>query len=166
MSTQRPALLAAAIVLLGAACRESTAPLNERASVVVQRDTLTSTTVTGGTMQWIHFTVPVAIHNTTQVPQTFDYCASSIETQVGGTWTRVWSPYCLMNFVPLVPILPGETRSVNVVVDAAIAGPGGPPWEGASVNGTYRYAAWITPVEVVGTVSWTASNAFILRQGL
>lgn len=165
MSTRRHTLIAAALVLLGAACSDATAPAGVSATVMVP-DTLVTSQVASSNAQWIQFTLPVSIRNTASVPLTFLYCGSGIEVQNGDVWTNVWFPICaLMNSSLPTPILPGETRVLSMTITGAVAGNGGPKWENASIGGTYRLKAALMADGVSGTIPTIGSNAFTLKQG-
>ena len=49
-----------------------------------------------------------------------------------------------------------------MTIAAAIKGPGGPVWENATVNGTYRFTAGLLPSGFVGDIPTVGSNAFTL----
>jgi hypothetical protein len=157
---RRQSLFTAAFVVTALACSHVTEP-NE-ATVVVQRDTLVASVVSAEALEWMQFIAPVAIHNTTSTPLTFDLCSFSIETQRNGEWQPVWSPYCLLTGGPPAPIQPGETREISLTIAAALKAPGGPVWANATVNGTYRFTAALLPPGFVGAAPKVGSNAFTL----
>ena len=164
MSTHRHTLIAAAVMFLGAACSDATAPIEARATVTVP-DTLVTNSLSSSTAQWMQFTMPITIRNTASVPLTFAYCASHIEVQNGGTWTNIWSPICALSSEAKLPILPGETRMVSMTFTASVAGNGGPRWDNISIDGTYRFLAGLIPDGFSGTIPTISSNAFVLKQG-
>jgi len=164
MTTRHQTLIAAALVVLAAACSETTAPIEARAIVTVP-DTLVTRPMSSSNAQWMQLTIPVSIRNTASVPLTFSYCASSIEAQNGGSWTNVWSPICALSSEASLPILPGETRVVSMPLAAVIAGNGGPVWGTSTVEGTYRVLAALVPEGFSGIIPTVSSNAFVLRQG-
>jgi hypothetical protein len=162
MFAGRPALLVATLLVLGTACAGDTmAPIEVRASVVVP-DTLSARHMPAATAQWIQVSMPVSIRNTSSVPLSFMYCASSIEAESGGSWTSVWSPYCLLTQNSASPILPGETRVVQLSVDAAISGNGGPMWGDGTLTGRYRLSAALLPDGYSGVIPKITSNTFTL----
>lgn len=165
MRARHQSLFTVVFAVFAVACSHVTEPSEPQATVVVQRDTLVASVVSAGGVDWMQFIAPVAIHNTTSTPLTFDFCSFSIETQRNGEWQPVWSPYCLLTGGAIAPIQPGETREVSLTIGAAIRGPGGPVWENTSVNGTYRFTAALLPSGFVGAAPRIGSNAFTLLRG-
>jgi hypothetical protein len=165
MRARHQSLFTVVFAVFAVACSHVTEPSEPQATVVVQRDTLVASVVSAGAVDWMQFTIPLAIHNTTSAPLTFDICFSSIDTQRSGDWQSVWSPYCALTTGSNAPIQPGETREVSVSIVASIQGPGGPPWGSATVNGTYRFTAGLLPSGFVGAIPRIGSNAFTLMRG-
>jgi len=144
------------------ACSGTTDPRAARATVTVQRDTIEASRVVGGSVTWLQFTVPAAIHNAGSVSVTFSYCASVIEAPARGAWDAVWSPICALDSRAALEIAPGETREITVDVSAAVAGPGGPTWNSAAVDGTYRLAVGLVAAGLDGRIPQIPSNSFRL----
>jgi hypothetical protein len=147
------------------ACASATEPSAPRATVTVQRDTIVASRVVGGSVTWIRFTVPAAIHNGGSVSLTYPYCVSVIEAPARGVWGVVWSPICALGSKTDLEIAPGETRQISVDVSAAVAGPGGPTWGSASVDGTYRLAVGLVAAGLDGRIPQIPSNPFTLVDG-
>jgi len=164
MAARTQTLITAALMLLGAACSDTTAPVEARATVTVP-DTVVASQLSVSAEQWMQFTIPVSIRNTASVPLTFFLCGTRIEAQNAGVWTNVWSPICSLSAGSDSPILPGETRAVTMTITASVAGAGGPLWGNASVAGTYRLNAALIPEGFSGTIPTISSNAFTLKQG-
>ena len=165
MFARHSAITAVVLAALASGCSDVTDPLAVGATVVVQRDTLVATVTTAAAVQWMHFSLPIAIHNTSDVALSFDYCFSSIDTRIAGEWSKVWSPYCLLAAGSATDIRPGETLQIVLSIDAAIDGPGGPQWGSRPVDGTYRFTAGFIPVGVGGRFLTVGSNAFTLIRG-
>jgi hypothetical protein len=155
----------AALVILGIACSSPTGPGDPRATVVVQRDMLATTSVVAGTVTWLRFEVPIAIENSDRVALTFVGCATTIEARTGAEWTTAWTPTCSTGTDSPLVIPPGEVRELTVSVIAATAGPGGPEWRAAGTDGTYRLVAGLIPANTGGRIPKVPSNAFTLGRG-
>jgi hypothetical protein len=162
MFARRPAFLVAALLLMGTACaRDTMAPIEVRATVVVP-ETLPTRQVPTTTTAWIQASLPVSIHNTSSVPLSFVHCGSTIETEIAGSWTTVWSPVCALAQDTPSPILPGETRVAEFSVVATISANGGSPWGDETLTGRYRLSAALLPDGYSGVIPKIASNTFIL----
>jgi hypothetical protein len=161
----RQRLLDTVALVAVAGCQTIIEPAPQPASVAVQRDTLVATLSSAGGVEWMHFTIPVAIYNSSVQTLSFNYCASSIDAPVGGGWTTVWSPICALSTTATTDILPGQTRQLTLAIDAAISGPGGPAWQSANVNGVYRLAVGFNPASMSVTMPKISSNTFTLLKG-
>jgi hypothetical protein len=153
------------VTLAGTACSSATEPSAPRATVTVQRDTIVASRVVGGGVTRIRFTVPAAIHNAGPVSLTYPFCAAFIEAPARGVWDVVWSPSCVLGSSTDLEIAPGETRQIAVEVSAAVAGPGGPTWGSAAVDGTYRLAVRLVAAGLTGRIPQVPSNPFTLVDG-
>jgi hypothetical protein len=130
--------------------------------VTVQRDTIIAERMPAGSVQWMRFTVPVSIHNTDVAPVTLAYCGNGIETPENSGWRSVWSPFCLLESTSQITIAPGDTRQIDFDVTAAVAGPGGPEWRNATVEGTYRITIGMIADNSGGRAPVVASNTFVV----
>ena len=165
MSLIRQALILAALVAVGIACDGSTGPRPEpraETSVVVQDDTLIATVTQYESLEWVRFTIPVAIHNGGPAAVQRFRCAYGIEAETGDAWQGVYSPLCSLELVPPEVIAPGQTRQLDMLIHATLAGPGAPKWRDEGIDGTYRVAMLLTPVGAEGAVPMATSNPFVL----
>jgi hypothetical protein len=132
-----------------------------RATVVVP-ETLSTRQAPTATTQWIDVNIPVSIHNTSSVPLTFIHCGSVLEAESGNSWATVWSPICALAADTPSPILPGETRVVEMSIIATISGNGGLSWGDGTLTGRYRLSAALLPDRYSGTIPRITSNTFTL----
>jgi hypothetical protein len=144
-------------VATATACDVSTAPRNQPVTLAVTADTIIAGLNTGGTMTWLQFTLPVAIYNGRAVPVSVDYCLVSIEEPSGTEWQVVWAPVCALEGTTAPVIAPGETKTFQWPVAAAVAGSGGPMWRSQTLNGTYRLSL---ATDALGTLT---SNTFTVN---
>jgi len=156
-----PRYLSYAALPLVVACADATAPA-ARATVVVQTDTVAATVSTAGTVNWMGFALPIAIHNAGRRPILFEHCASAVEARAGSQWHAVWTPICALPATSLTEIQPGETRELVLSITAAVEGPGGPRWESAEITGTYRFKAGLFLEGRGRALPDARSNAFVL----
>lgn len=162
MVLARRMLPLAALVAGIAGCSDATGPRAPHATVTVQAPSLAATTVPAGAITWIHFTVPVRIDNTGTTTLAYSPCMVRVDARAGETWTAAWTPNCAaVDWVPL-EILPGESRDISVVVDAALAGPGGPPWLASPSASEFRLVALLGSETTNGRIPEMASNSFTL----
>jgi hypothetical protein len=148
-----------------AACSDSTGPLTPHAAVTVQAPSLAATTVPAGAVTWIHFTIPVRIDNTGMTTLQYSPCMQRVDVRTGDTWTAAWTPNCAATeWIPL-EIPPGESREFSAVVDAALSGPGGPPWLASPNASEFRYVALLASETTNGRVPEVPSNSFTLVVG-
>lgn len=165
MSLGRRSITFVALAAGLAACSDSTGPIMPRATVTVPAPSLAATTVTGGAVTWIRFTVPVHIENTGMSTLQYSPCGGRVDVRSGDTWTAAWTPNCsATEWIPL-EIAPGESRDVDVMVDAAISGPGGPPWLAPTAAVEYRFVALLASSTTNGRIPEFASNSFTLVIG-
>jgi hypothetical protein len=157
------------LLLLGiivTACTDASAPTTARAAVEVEASTLDvtlgTTQGTGGVIEWMRVTVPVAIHNTGTAVLHHWSCLVRIETRAGDGWEPVWDPICLLIATPPERILPAETLRFSMEVWAALDGPAGPDWKRDEVEGTYRLIAHLGTPATRGSMLTVESNAFTL----
>jgi hypothetical protein len=143
------------------ACADGTAP-ELRATVVVQSSTVIATVSAAGSIDWMRFTLPVAIYNGSRRLIRFEYCASAVEKAAGSGWRAVWTPICSLSADSPAEIQPGETRELSLDITAAVDGPGGPRWDSDEINGTYRFRAGLVPDGYSGVIPGTGSNTFVL----
>jgi hypothetical protein len=102
-------------------------------------DTLAAFVNTAATVSWLQFTIPVSIHNEQSVPMSIDFRLASVDEPSGTDWTMVWALVCFADGSGTLPtIAPGETKTFQWPVAAAISGPRGPKWGGRTLDGTYR----------------------------
>ncbi len=157
--------LAVAALAAVAACSDSTGPIMTRAAVTVPAPSLTATSVTGGAVTWIRFSVPVHIENTGFVTLMYSPCFERVDVRTGDTWAAAWTPDCAATeWIPL-EIPPGESRDVDVQVQAAVSGPGGPQWLAAPGASEYRFVALLGLPAVKGRIPEFVSNSFTLVGG-
>ena len=107
-------------------------------TVAVTADTIIAGLNIAGTVTWLQFTLPVAIHNGRTVPVSVDLCLASVEEPSGTDWRMVWAPLCVLEGTTPPTVAPGETKTFQWQVVAAVSGPGGPKWGSQTVNGAYR----------------------------
>jgi hypothetical protein len=142
------------------ACADATAP-EHRVTVVVQSETVTPALSTAGSVNWMRFTLPLAIHNGSPRPIRFDHCTSAVDAPTGGEWRVVWTPICPLSASSPGDIQPGETREVTVTIIAAVDGPGAPRWDNDQIDGTYRFRMGLIRNELRKVIP-VASNTFML----
>jgi hypothetical protein len=135
------AVIAGAVTAAG--CTVFTGPKSHPVTISVTSDTLVAFVNTGPNISWLQFTIPVAIHNGQSAPVTVDYCLASVDEPSGTDWTMVWAPVCALEGSTAPTIAPGETKTFQWPVTAAISGPGGPKWGGQTLDGTYRLSLTI-----------------------
>ena len=126
-------------------------------TLAVTADTIIAGLNTAGTVTWLQFTLPVSIFNGRAVPVSVDYCLASVEEPSGAAWKMVWAPVCALEGTTSPVIAPGETKSFQWGVAAAVTGSGGPTWEAPVVNGTYRLSL---ATAALGTLT---SNTFVVN---
>jgi hypothetical protein len=145
-------------------CSGATAP-STQARVVVTAETVVASVTSGGSVEWLGFSVPASVTNTGPDAIELGLCGgASVEQLVDGEWQRVWSPICVLSAgATATPIAPGETRAFSVIVSAALSGNGGPRWESGAVNATHRLAVAIRSVEERRSFGTVLSNSFELR---
>jgi hypothetical protein len=153
-----------AVAALTGACL-STEPQMPAATVTVHADTVQSSTSVGTRVTWLTFRVPVSVRNDDIVAIEEVGCAMDVEWLDGTEWRRAWSPVCTLIGGVHRYIQPGETRSYEMVVSAALEGPGAPDWSSPSITGTYRMSAGLTRTVRGGTViPRIPSNSFVIRE--
>ena len=123
-------------------------------TLAVTVDTIIAGLNTGASATFLQLTIPVAIHNGQTVPVSVDFCLASLEEPSGTAWKTVWAPICFLEGNAPSTIAPGETKTFQWQVAAAISGPGNPTWGSPVVNGTYRLSL---ATAALGTLS---SNTF------
>jgi hypothetical protein len=148
-----------------AACSDATSPAEPRATVTVQAQSLAVTTVPAGAVTWIEFTVPLRIDNAGPAALTFQFCASRVEAREGDGWSAAWTPVCAAERGAPITIPAGESRELGLTVQAAIQGPGGPPWRAGPTATSYRFAAGLMPAGASGLIPIVPSNTFSLAGG-
>jgi hypothetical protein len=149
-------LLVAGIV----ACATPSAP-EISATLRVRSADLQAAQVTEGTVTWIRFTVPLTVQNLGVTDLRFIDCSAAVDALVSARWTRVWSPICAAASGALLPA--GATRDFDLVVSAAIAGPGTPAWSGVP-DANYRVSFGVWSAGVDGKLPRLYSNSFALRE--
>jgi hypothetical protein len=154
-------ILMALAVVCGLGCSEPTRP-GAHVRVSVASDSIVGTIVHAGDVDWLHFSLTVAIENRGGAPVEYTVCLSSIEGYDGAGWSTVWSPACFVLAASDGQVAPGETRQFELDVTAAIAGPGGPTWNSPQVAGMYRFQAGVYATDG-SSIDVNPSNGFILR---
>lgn len=138
--------------LVGSACSDTAAPGGIPAvSLEVERDTLVASMTNAGSVTWMTFTVPVSIHNMGARTVTFSSCNAAIAAPSGTGTYLVWMPICSLDRAGTVAIGPGDTRHVEVRVNAAVEGPGAPAWNSEVIDGSYRLGVRLAPLRMKPT---------------
>jgi hypothetical protein len=133
-----------ACAMTAAGCTLFTGPKSHPVTISVTSDTLAAFVNTGPNISWLQFTIPVSIHNGESAPMSIDFCLASVDEPSGTDWKLVWAPICALEGSAAPPtIAPGETKTFQWPVAAAISGPGGPKWGGRTLDGTYRLSVTI-----------------------
>lgn len=165
MLIARRMLSLVALVAGIAACSDGPWPRAPHAAVTVQSTSLTATTAAAGAVTWLHFSIPVRIDNTGTTTLSYSPCLQRVDVRTGDTWTAAWTPDCAATeWIPL-EIPAGESREFSVVVDAAVSGPGGPPWLASPGASEFRYVALLGSQTTNGRIPEVASNSFTLVVG-
>lgn len=131
-------VVVAGATLLG--CGSPTDPA-ARARLTALAQTVPATTTQAGAVQWLAFTVPLRLENTGSAVLRYSTCGFAIEVQSASVWRTVWAPMCTLENSSPPELAPGQTLELNLVVGAALSGPGGPPWDHTAVADTYRVRA-------------------------
>ena len=164
MLLARRTLFCASLIAL-AACSESTGPLASSATVTVTSSSLAATRTTAGGITWIQFSVPVRIENTGTTTLKYEHCSEQVEARTGTSWSVAWTPICSVTLDRLALIIPpGESREFTEAVQAAVSGPGGPPWLASAGAPEFRFVAVLSP-NTTGRLPVVASNSFTLAIG-
>jgi hypothetical protein len=142
--------------MTAAGCTVFTGPKSHPVTISVTSDTIVAGVRTGPDISWLQFTIPVSIHNGQSAPVSIDYCLASVNEPSGTDWTMVWAPVCSAIATTAPTIAPGETKTFQWSVAAAIRGPGGPKWGGTTLDGTYRLSL------VIGANEKLESNSFVI----
>lgn len=116
-------------------CTLFTGPKSHPVTISVTPETLAADVRQAGDITWLEFTIPVSIHNGQSSGLPIDFCLASVQDASGAV---VWAPLCSAIATTTPTIAPGETKTYQWQVVAAIRGPGGPKWGGQSLDGTYR----------------------------
>ncbi|MCC7054647.1 MAG: hypothetical protein IT355_15355 [Gemmatimonadaceae bacterium] len=157
-------LLSGTLSALGA-CTNAVAPPAPAAvtvTVTVRAASVDPVVTAAGSVTWVRFTLPLRFENTGATSVSVEPCASYIESRSGGTWRSAWMPVCATGGASLRDILPGEIRDAEIQVAAALAGPGAPRWDAASLDVPLRYQAGYVWHGVSGRIPTVASNEFTL----
>jgi hypothetical protein len=149
-------LLIAGIV----ACATPSAP-EIAATLRVRSADIQAAQVVEGAVTWIRFTVPLTVQNLGATDLRIIDCAAAVDALVSARWNRVWSPICAAASGPILPA--GATRDFDLLVSAAIAGPGSPMWSGAP-DANYRVSLGVWSAGVDGELPRLFSNRFVLRE--
>ena len=161
----RRALVAVAAGCLAAACEGTTGPRTPLATVIVNADTVQASTFTGPRVTWVNFKVPVSIRNDDVLAIEEPTCTTWIEWADASDWKTAYAPGCLLSGGLHTWIQPGETRSYEMSISAAVEGPGAPAWEAPSIAGTYRVSLGLVLQQgVSGLIPRVPSNAFVIRE--
>lgn len=143
--------------MTAAGCTLFTGPKSHPVTLSVMSDTLAAFVNTAATVSWLQFTIPVSIHNGRSEPMSIDFCLASVDEPSGTDWTMVWAPVCFLENRTASTIAPGETKTFQWPVAAAISGPGGPKWGGRTLDGTYRLSLTIGANEKLESNSFAIS---------
>lgn len=158
----RQMLVATAVAVTLSSCSSATDVRAPQGGVVV-RDTVVAATVNGTAGNgWLHFEVPLIVHNTGNTPLTIQFCASVVQVQRETSWEAAWSPVCAASAFTGLIIQPGETRDYTLPVTASLQGSGSPLWGDAGLNGRYRVAVGVTTPGFGGSIPHFMSGAFSL----
>jgi hypothetical protein len=157
---RRVAVVSAVCLAAVVGCRDAIGPVAAAPDVRLLGDTLVGDRRQSGNVSYLAFAVPVEVRNTTSGALRFEECATVVEQQSApGNWRRAWSPMC--PFSPSgVDIAAGETRLFVMEVQAILAGPSAPVWDGATQTGAVR--AQVSLTGSAGELKAT-TNAVILR---
>lgn len=151
------------VVLLVAgidACATPSAP-EIAATLRVRSADIEAAQVVEGAVTWIRFTVPLTAQNLGATDLRIIDCSAAVDALLSARWTRVWSPICAAASGALLPA--GATRDFDLVVSAAIAGPGAPAWGGAP-DANYRVSLGVWSAGIDGELPRLFSNSFALRE--
>lgn len=158
-------MVAIAAGCLATACHEATGPRTPLAIVTVDADTVQASRYVGPRVTWVNFKVPVSIRNNDVFAIDEPGCTTSIEYPAGAGWKMAWSPVCLLVGGVHDWIQPGETRTYEMFVSAAIEGPGAPEWSAPAIEGTYRLSAGLVLAQGGGgLIPRVPSNTFVIRE--
>lgn len=163
MRQRRQILLLSSTLFAVGACTNAVAPPSPASvTVTVRAASLDPVVTAAGSVTWVRFTLPLRFENTGSTSVSVAPCASYLESRSGGTWRLAWMPICATGGASLRDIPPGETRDAEIQVDAALAGPGAPRWDAASLDVPLRYQAGYVRQGVSGKIPTVASNEFTL----
>jgi hypothetical protein len=154
--------LSGTLSALGACATPVAPPTPAAVTVTVRAASVDPVVTTAGSVTWMQFTLPLRFENTGATSVSLEPCASYLESRSGTTWRSAWMPVCATGGASLRDILPGETRDADIQVAAALAGPGAPRWDAASLNVPLRYQAGYVAYRVSGSIPTVASNEFTL----
>ncbi len=163
-------IAALASTITSSACALFTGPKDHSSvTVKVTPDTIIAQLNTSTNVTWVQFTIPITIHNGLSSELLVNFCQLDILAATGG---GVYEPNCFDIITTSLKFVPGETRTLQWPVSAAIGGPGNPKWNRQTVDGVYHVrlalgaeAAWISNEFVISelTTSTVAVRAVARR---
>lgn len=161
MSHVRRVPMLAAFVLIGSGCEAPVGRPTVAVGVSVLLTSVDAQVSQTGSITWVAFALSVRFENLGETQVIFVPCASFLESLSGSGWRAAWRPICLaVDGSSLHHIPPGDKRTVEIQVTAALAGPGGPKWEGAGLDERLRYRAGYSFPGATGGMQTVPSNEF------
>ncbi len=149
-------------LLVWSACKNNTSP-ESQAFISVNSDTLVASRVANATSTIIRLSVPVTITNNGAMALTYFECASQLEKKTENGWVNAWTAICALAGDHSGNIQPGETRTFELDIVAALDGSFNPRWTADTLTAPFRVRTLLLDNGRNAELPSSASNEFIVR---